>query len=352
MRKEHYFAFFTIVLMPVILFVFLEVFLRVTKFISPNIKIIKNNIVLNKPFSSIYNKKENFNLVQFNNFGFHDFDRQKNNENYRIAVLGDSFVESLQVPRDSLFTTILNKKYQAKDSIEFLPFGKSGTSTTYQFKLWEYLVLNDIKIDHLVLVMFLGNDIENNHINLGNAPADNAFYLNEKGEIFLNYKKKTIFKKIINKIRNHSAFFELIYQRLYMLKRILKNSQKEEIDKKGSKNIQYAKNQKHYHEAIEGTIALISKWRSSLNSNNIEFSLITFNTTENNIIQNYFLEMIDIDSTLKTLKHKNIVFPDTPYKYFFKTEKGYGHFNFYGHKYFSTEISTFLELNYPRITSN
>ena len=79
---------------------------------------------------------------------------------------------------------------------------------------------------------------------------------------------------------------------------------------------------------------------------------ISINTKENNIIQNYFLEMIDIDSTLKTLEHKNIVFPSTPYKYFFKTEKGYGHFNFYGHQYFSSEISTFLELSYPQITSN
>lgn len=352
MRKERYFIFITITLVPVIVFVFLEIFLRVTKLTSPNVKIIKNNIVINKPYSNFYNRKENFNLVQYNNFGFHDFDRQRSNRNYRIAFLGDSFVESLQVPRDSLFTTILNEKYQIKDSLEFLPFGKSGTSTAYQFKLWEYLVLNNIKIDHLVLVFFLGNDIENNYPNLGNAPVDNAFYLNEKGEIFLNNKKEKILKKIIYKIRNHSAFFELIYQRLYMLKRILKNSQKEENDKKDSKNIKYTTNQKRYYEAIEGTIALISKWKSLLNSNDIEFSLITFNNKENNIIQNNFLEMIDIDSTLKTLKHKNIVFPGNPYKYFFKTEKGYGHFNFYGHKYFSEEISTFLELSYPQITSN
>ncbi len=65
-------------------------------------------------------------------------------------------------------------------------------------------------------------------------------------------------------------------------------------------------------------------------------------------IVDFFDDKISSGYILGKLERNNIITEE----YFFKTEKGYGHFNFYGHKYFSTEISTFLELSYPQIISN
>ena len=129
MKKQTYFKLFTIIVVPSVFFIVLEFFLREFFLVSPKLDVTINNINITKFHSTYYHKKENFNLVKINNFGFHDFDRDKSNNNYRIAFIGDSFVEGLQVLRDSLFTTILNNKYLIDQNIEVLPFGKSGTGT-------------------------------------------------------------------------------------------------------------------------------------------------------------------------------------------------------------------------------
>ena len=343
MKKQTYFKLFTIIVVPSVFFIVLEFFLREFFLVSPKLDVTINNINITKFHSTYYHKKENFNLVKINNFGFHDFDREKSNNNYRIAFIGDSFVEGLQVPRDSLFTTILNKKYLIDQNIEVLPFGKSGTGTAYQYKLWKNFILDNIEIDHVILVMFLGNDLENNHPKLGASISDNSFYLDEKGNVFLNKTKRGKLRNAINYARSYSALIQIIYQRLHLLKRMIKNSSKRNSHPTGKNQI--TNNENYYNESIKGTLRLIAEWNSSLNLKGINFSLITFNVYENNSYHNEFLEKINSDSTLKDLKHKNIIFPELSEKYFFNTD-GFGHFNSEGHKFFSSEISLFLNKNY------
>jgi len=67
------------------------------------------------------NYNENRNLVVTNNLGFHDRERQFTNENYRILVLGDSFVEGRQVKTETLFTSLLEEKLAGgKEKIEVI----------------------------------------------------------------------------------------------------------------------------------------------------------------------------------------------------------------------------------------
>ena len=72
---------------------------------------------------------EGFGITNYNNFGFigKSINFSKSNKDTRIAILGDSFIESLQVfPRDN-FIEILNSKLNYKKlNYHFLNFGRSG----------------------------------------------------------------------------------------------------------------------------------------------------------------------------------------------------------------------------------
>ena len=82
----------------------------------------------------------------FNYLGFNDEDYPvaKRPNTFRIAVLGDSFTEAFQVPRDQSFHTLLEKKLNEISSgnrrFEVLAFGRSGQGTRFQLEIYEKLV--------------------------------------------------------------------------------------------------------------------------------------------------------------------------------------------------------------------
>src|SRR2546426_4521449 len=77
--------------------------------INPIIR-YNDRILKLRPHIKFMNYLENPNLVETNNLGFHDHEREATNDKYRVLFIGDSFVEGRQVPTDSLFTIRLEKK--------------------------------------------------------------------------------------------------------------------------------------------------------------------------------------------------------------------------------------------------
>ena len=85
---------------------------------------------------------------------------------YRIAVLGDSYAEAMQVEMDRAFWALLPEKLKAcgfagGKNIETLNFGVSGYGTghellTLQSRVWQY------QPDMVLLAFFPGNDVRNN----------------------------------------------------------------------------------------------------------------------------------------------------------------------------------------------
>lgn len=73
--------------------------------------------------------------VQTNSFGFHDYEFKKEKDPgvFRIAVLGDSYVEALQVPTDKSFHNLLeqelNQSMGGSPKVEVYALGKSGNGT-------------------------------------------------------------------------------------------------------------------------------------------------------------------------------------------------------------------------------
>ncbi|MDO8942682.1 MAG: SGNH/GDSL hydrolase family protein [Desulfobacterales bacterium] len=110
--------------------------------------------------------------IRINSAGFRDREHtlQKPAGVFRIAVLGDSFAEALQVEESQTFWSVLERELQpcpvlAGKTIEVLNFGVSGFGTAQELELlrsrvWAYQ-------PDLVLLAFLpGNDVRNNSLTL------------------------------------------------------------------------------------------------------------------------------------------------------------------------------------------
>src|SRR4030095_5676652 len=124
------------------------------------------------------------NLVETNNWGFHDRDRAATNDNYRILFLGDSFVEGGHVKTESLFTSRLEQSFIHEGrKVEAINGGVPGTGTAYQYVLWKEFFEPEIKINHLVLCVFMGNDLSDNNADLADPDNDNTLFLDSKGSI-------------------------------------------------------------------------------------------------------------------------------------------------------------------------
>jgi hypothetical protein len=104
-------------------------------------------------------------------------------------VLGDSYVEAMQVPEDKTFTAVIGRVLGASPRlagrrVEALNFGIDGYGTaqeliTLRRKVWAY------QPDIVVLAIFLGNDIRNNSVVL-EGDRCRPFYVIENGELNLS----------------------------------------------------------------------------------------------------------------------------------------------------------------------
>jgi hypothetical protein len=116
--------------------------------------------------------------IRINSDGWRDREHAKEKPagTVRIAVLGDSFVEALQVPMEATFWAVMERRLQecaafGGATAEVLGFGVSGFSTvreliTLRRRVWAYAP------DIVVLVVTTQNDIRDNSPLLNPEPAD------------------------------------------------------------------------------------------------------------------------------------------------------------------------------------
>ncbi|HEX5760550.1 MAG TPA: SGNH/GDSL hydrolase family protein [Thermoanaerobaculia bacterium] len=99
----------------------------------------------------------------------------------RIALLGDSMVEAIQVPRDRTFWELAERRLEGCEPlrgrrVEVLDFGVSGYGTaqellTLRHEVWKY------RPDLVLLGFYAGNDVRNNHRPLEQDPLRPYFTL-------------------------------------------------------------------------------------------------------------------------------------------------------------------------------
>jgi len=129
--------------------------------------------------------------VRINSHGFHDRERsyEKPDGTFRIAVLGNSWTEALQVPLEKTYPAVLEGELQGRSCwngkrIEVLNFGVAGYSTGQELlalrqEVWKY------QPDLVVLALYPARDIANNVRELNNAanPEQSPYYIYRDGEL-------------------------------------------------------------------------------------------------------------------------------------------------------------------------
>ncbi|MEA2173214.1 MAG: hypothetical protein QOD00_806 [Blastocatellia bacterium] len=122
-----------------------------------------------RPGMAGWYRKENDVYVRINSDGLRDREhsRTKNADTLRIALLGDSYAEALQVPQEDAFWEVMRRKLESCGAltggrkVEVINFGVSGYGTaqeliTLREKVWDY------SPDIVMLAVTTNNDISDN----------------------------------------------------------------------------------------------------------------------------------------------------------------------------------------------
>ncbi len=103
--------------------------------------------------------------VRINEAGRRDLDRARDKppDTFRVLLLGDSFVEALQVPIEDTFARGLEQRLAARlgRPVEVVSMGVSGYGTASQY-LWYREVGRHYHPDVVLLSFYPGNDVRNN----------------------------------------------------------------------------------------------------------------------------------------------------------------------------------------------
>lgn len=134
---------------------------------------------------------ENDVLIRINNEGQHDVEhtKQKPPNTFRIAVLGDSFAEAMQVSVDKNFTSVLARQLNGCPQlggkhVEAINFGVSGFGTAQELQKLRHEVW-DYSPDLVLLAFFTGNDVQNDSRILQKDPY-RPYFVHENGKLVLD----------------------------------------------------------------------------------------------------------------------------------------------------------------------
>jgi lysophospholipase L1-like esterase len=115
-----------------------------------------------------YSSKEGAAHVEVNQFGFRDreWSIEKPAGTFRIAVIGDSYIEAAQVEREDMFGVVLERELNqsrtaAQPVVEVLNFGVSGWGTAQALQALRHHVWQ-FSPDMVLLAFTFGNDVRNN----------------------------------------------------------------------------------------------------------------------------------------------------------------------------------------------
>jgi hypothetical protein len=138
-----------------------------------------------------WNRSEGVAYIKINSRGLRDREHAlvKPQDVYRIAVLGDSYAEAMQVGLEETFWSLLPAKlarcgFRPDQRIEAINFGVSGYGTAQQLltlrhRVWDY------SPDLVLLAFFPGNDVRNNSRTL-EPEKMRPFFVLRDGELVLD----------------------------------------------------------------------------------------------------------------------------------------------------------------------
>lgn len=154
--------------------------------------------------------------VRINADGWRDIERPKSKpaNTVRIAVLGDSFVEAVQVPQEATFTAQLEQELNycqpfGTKAIEVFNFAVSGYGTAQQLLTLQHRA-RDYSPDIVLLAFLPSNDVRNNSRKLESWKARPFFELKD-GELHLDasFREDPAFQEKKRDMTGRAFIYEL-----------------------------------------------------------------------------------------------------------------------------------------------
>jgi len=207
----------------------LEIVLRTTHLFRAKTSYIQPDPILGYRFipgHKYWHLKENDHPVsdKINSFGWRDkeWSLKKSPNTYRVAVLGDSMVESADIESDRTFLALtehqLNENFNSNVKVELMNFGFSNITQSEELLTLENHVVKFLP-DMVLLFFFPVNDIAEVAMDTSPCQKQPFYQISENGELILDTSfSKTAHYKIkcfINLFKRHSALITFIGERYH-----------------------------------------------------------------------------------------------------------------------------------------
>ena len=215
----------------VVVFGLLEVLFRTTHLFDAHRSWSEPDPVLGWRYTAgraYWHHKENDHPItgRINSFGWRDRERslEKRAGSYRVAVLGDSYVEALQVELDSTFLQITERRLNAKPGCRFevMNFGRSGMTQTEEYLLLTNEVLR-FHPDHVMVFFAPVNDVADINPRTADTRSRPFYTVDSNDELVLDTSfvstREFQIKRLINKLKQRSALVSLLTDRYNLLRR-------------------------------------------------------------------------------------------------------------------------------------
>jgi len=135
-------------------------------------------------------------FVEVNSIGFRDVEheREKPENEFRFALLGDSFTAGMEVPFDDLYFNVAKRALAQCPGLSGrrpvpIAFGISGIGTAQELEIlrntaWDY-------DPDLIILAFVSNDFTDNHPAFGGGAAKPFYLFDDSGQLVLDDSFKT-----------------------------------------------------------------------------------------------------------------------------------------------------------------
>jgi lysophospholipase L1-like esterase len=259
-------------------------------------------------------------------------------------VLGDSFAWGYGVEETQRFSELL----ETSMDIEVINAGVSGYSTDQEL-LW--LRDEGIKYDmDLVILVFTGNDIGDNHRQLVNTIYYKPQFLREEGHLVLTgypVPRTSPQGKLIYFLSQRSALAYFLVQRYFDLQSIYSNFRVNSVETSSSistlNSSRGPSNMRPSSDASGLTIALLDEMRNVAKSKDAKFMIVATDGWWNSPTGETYREFID------TLRTEGFLLLDV------ESMPGFdpgemriaddGHWSAAGHEFVAKKINDFIEIN-------
>lgn len=196
-----------------------------------------------------------------NKYGWRDknWTLKKEPNTYRIAVIGDSYVEALQVESERTFLSLSEKALNDNNiKVELMNFGRSGFTQTEELIILKEQVIN-FSPDMVMLFFLPSNDIKT--VRWKTSRETRPYYhVTDEGKLILDtsFSETRSYKirSLINPIKKHSALVSLIAEKYIAYQKAKQNNRNDIRQKKvtDSHNAHENKKQKKTSSAEQNQI--------------------------------------------------------------------------------------------------